>query len=166
MTENERLNNAIIAAIEERDRLRAERDDFYSDYRMKCDKETKALHVERDDLAAENRTLRNAAVTAAERCDALAAELDDVKGPQFDRKIAAVAAGWKVRTERAESDLAAARALLMDVMRSLAAAISLLERGGKQAKKAAPSDKMFDQMLVDYRNSLERGCAALAEGKP
>lgn len=26
MTENERLNNAIIAAIEERDRLRAERD--------------------------------------------------------------------------------------------------------------------------------------------
>ncbi|MBK8688984.1 MAG: hypothetical protein IPN24_11265 [Betaproteobacteria bacterium] len=30
--------------------LRAERDDFYSDYRMKCDKETKALTVERDAL--------------------------------------------------------------------------------------------------------------------
>jgi hypothetical protein len=32
---------------------------------------------------------------------------------------------------------------------SLAAAISLLEKGGK---KAAPSDKMFEQMLTDYRN--------------
>jgi hypothetical protein len=35
---------------------------------------------------------------------------------------------------------------------SLAAAISLLERGGK---KAAPSDKMFAIMLNDYRRSLE-----------
>lgn len=52
--------------------------------------------------------------------------------------------------------------LLVDVMSSLAAAISLLERGGKHAKKAAPSDKMFDQMLVDYRGSLERGRSALA----
>ena len=31
----------------------------------------------------------------------------------------------------------------------------------KAAKKAAPSDKMFDQMLADYRASLERGRAAL-----
>lgn len=36
---------------------------------------------------------------------------------------------------------------------SLAAAISLLERGGK---KAAPSDTMFEQMLTDYRNALAR----------
>jgi hypothetical protein len=36
----------------------------------------------------------------------------------------------------------------------------LLERGGR---KAAPSNKMFDQMLVDYRNSLERTRTALAE---
>lgn len=43
--------------------------------------------------------------------------------------------------------------VLVSVMASLAAAISLLERGGK---KAAPSDKMFDQMLADYRGSLER----------
>ena len=49
---------------------------------------------------------------------------------------------------------------LVDVLASLAAAISLLERGGK---KAAPSDKMFEQMLIDYRASLERGrTAALA----
>ena len=40
---------------------------------------------------------------------------------------------------------------------SLVAAISLLERGGK---KAAPSDKMFDQMLVDYRNAVEKARAA------
>ena len=47
----------------------------------------------------------------------------------------------------------------IDVMASLAAAISLLERG---SKKAAPSDKMFDQMIIDYRNSLERARAALS----
>ncbi|QIG76175.1 hypothetical protein EVC24_154 [Rhizobium phage RHph_I4] len=35
---------------------------------------------------------------------------------------------------------------------SLAAAISLLERS---PKKAAPSDKMFDQMLDDYRKALD-----------
>ena len=48
---------------------------------------------------------------------------------------------------------------------SLAAAISLLERGGKAAKRAAPSDRMFDQMLDDYRRSLETLRAALAETK-
>jgi Lar family restriction alleviation protein len=44
---------------------------------------------------------------------------------------------------------------------SLAAAISLLKRGGKAAKKAAPSDKMFDQMVRDYEASLDRARAAL-----
>ena len=51
-------------------------------------------------------------------------------------------------------------AAAINVAASLAAAISLLERGGK---KAAPSDKMFEQMLVDYRNSLERARAALKD---
>jgi hypothetical protein len=46
---------------------------------------------------------------------------------------------------------------------SLAAAISLLERGGKAAKKAAPSDKMFDQMLVDYRRALDAARNTLKE---
>lgn len=46
--------------------------------------------------------------------------------------------------------------LLIDVGSRLAAAISLLEGGGKAAKKAAPSDKMFDQMIIDYKASLER----------
>lgn len=43
---------------------------------------------------------------------------------------------------------------------SLAATISLLERTPK-AKMAAPSNTMFEQMLVDYRNSLEAARAAL-----
>ena len=48
--------------------------------------------------------------------------------------------------------------VLIRVLASLAAAISLLERTPK-AKKAAPSDKMFEQMLIDYRNALEAGRA-------
>ena len=54
------------------------------------------------------------------------------------------------------------RRVIVDLAAHLAAAISLLERGGNAAKKAAPSDKMFDQMLTDYRASLERARAALA----
>jgi hypothetical protein len=41
---------------------------------------------------------------------------------------------------------------------ALSAAISLLERGGREA---APSDKMFEQMLVDYKNSLDSLMVAL-----
>lgn len=44
---------------------------------------------------------------------------------------------------------------------SLAAAISLLERAPK-AKKAAPSDRMFEQMLCDYRKALDEARASLA----
>ena len=58
------------------------------------------------------------------------------------------------------------RKALISTAASLAAAISLLERGGKAAKKAAPSDKMFDMMLEDYRNSLNKARAALAKGDP
>ena len=47
---------------------------------------------------------------------------------------------------------------LKDVLASLAAAHSLLSRGGK---KAAASDKMFEIMLSDYEKSIERGRAAL-----
>lgn len=60
------------------------------------------------------------------------------------------------RIKALEDRLATARDGLIDVAASLAAALSLLERGGKAAKKAAPSDKMFDQMLKDYRASLAR----------
>jgi hypothetical protein len=51
----------------------------------------------------------------------------------------------------------AEREALLDVTASLVAAVSLLRRGGK---KAAPSDRMFEQMLLDYENSIERGRAA------
>jgi predicted phage gp36 major capsid-like protein len=62
--------------------------------------------------------------------------------------------------EAARDDTKKAVEAAVDAGASLAAAISLLERGGR---KAAPSNKMFDQMLVDYRNSLERTRTALAE---
>jgi hypothetical protein len=45
---------------------------------------------------------------------------------------------------------------LVGLVASLAAAISLLERTPK-AKKAAPSDTMFEMMLSDYRKALEAG---------
>jgi len=48
---------------------------------------------------------------------------------------------------------------------SLVAAISLLERGGKSAKKAAPSDKMFDQMIADYKASVGHARAAIMKAR-
>lgn len=48
------------------------------------------------------------------------------------------------------------RAALLCIAASLSAAISLLERTPK-SKKAAPSDRMFDQMIADYKKSLEEG---------
>ena len=62
--------------------------------------------------------------------------------------------------EELEAKLARAVEAGVDVAASLNAAISLLERGGK---KAAPSDKMFAQMLVDYSASLDRFRTTLAE---
>lgn len=53
----------------------------------------------------------------------------------------------------------------IDLAAHLAAAISLLERGGKAAKKAAPSDKMFDQMIRDYKRSLNKARTALTQTK-
>ncbi len=50
------------------------------------------------------------------------------------------------------------RDIVIDLCASLAAAISLLEHS---PKTGAPSNKMFDQMLKDYRASLERGRAFL-----
>jgi hypothetical protein len=52
------------------------------------------------------------------------------------------------------------RDVLVSVAASLAAAISILERT-PAAKKAAPSNTMFAQMLDDYRASLERARAYL-----
>lgn len=54
----------------------------------------------------------------------------------------------------------ALREALLGTTASLVAAISLLERGGK---KAAWSDKVFEQMLVDYQASVDSARAVLQE---
>src|SRR3954452_24881213 len=63
----------------------------------------------------------------------------------------------------AQSDAEPKRDAFTQVLASLVAAVSLLKRGGKAAKKAAPSDKMFDQMIIDYERAIEQGRAALAQ---
>lgn len=55
---------------------------------------------------------------------------------------------------------AAPSGVIIHAIASLAAAISLLERTPK-AKKAAPSDRMFEQMLCDYRKALDEARAVL-----
>ena len=60
----------------------------------------------------------------------------------------------------ADAMLKAEREKAIPVAASLAAAISLLERGGKNA---APSDRMFEQMLKDYRGSLDDFRALISE---
>lgn len=55
------------------------------------------------------------------------------------------------------------RDVAMAALASLRAAISLLERGGK---KAAPSDLMFAQMLLDYHKAADDSAAYLASPAP
>jgi hypothetical protein len=62
--------------------------------------------------------------------------------------------------KRRQSNAEPARDIFMEVLASLVAAVSLLKAGGKEA---APSDKMFDQMILDYERAIERGRAALAQ---
>lgn len=54
---------------------------------------------------------------------------------------------------RLSNQIEALEAAVIDALSSLVAAVSLLERG---EKKAAPSDKMFAQMLIDYNSAIER----------
>ena len=54
----------------------------------------------------------------------------------------------------------AKREIVVDLLASLVAAVSLLKRG---SKKAAPSDKMSDQMIADYERSIAHGRAYLLE---
>lgn len=61
------------------------------------------------------------------------------------------------------AELARTREALTRTTVSLIAAISLLKGGGK---KAAASDKMFEQMLRDYQRAVDLGCAALAKPEP
>lgn len=73
----------------------------------------------------------------------------------------ALTKAWNDRAAPAPQPDTDEREALLSTAASLAAAISLLERGGKAVKKQAPSDKMIDQMLSDYRASLERARSAL-----
>lgn len=52
------------------------------------------------------------------------------------------------------------REIVIDLLSSLVAAVSLLKNG---SKKAAPSNRMFDQMIADYERSIERGRAVMKE---
>jgi hypothetical protein len=53
----------------------------------------------------------------------------------------------------------AEREIVIDLLSSLVAAVSLLKRGSKEA---APSDRMFDLMIADYERAIARGAAAFA----
>lgn len=64
------------------------------------------------------------------------------------------------RAKSAERQVETLREALKDATAHLVAATSLLERGGE---KAAPSGKMFAQMLVDYQTSADRARAALTK---
>ena len=87
---------------------------------------------------------------------------DDGKdsGGVLAAKVPECAALLQARAERAEAEVARLHGITVGATASLAAAISLLERGGK---RAAPSGKMFAQMLMDYKASLKRARAALRE---
>jgi hypothetical protein len=78
-------------------------------------------------------------------------------------RIAEIRKECAEQVARLSAELAAERArraevekVAIDVGASLAAAISLLERGGE---RAAPSRKMFNVMLTDYKKSLARARA-------
>jgi len=64
--------------------------------------------------------------------------------------------GW----DKADAENEKLREAALDALAGLVAAHSLLKRGGK---KAAPSDKMFEQMLCDYGATITRVRAALRE---
>jgi hypothetical protein len=88
----------------------------------------------------------------------------DIQKLTKERDAAIYALGeWGRKAGTFEARVAELEEVAVDVMASLAAAISLLERGGK---KAAASDKMFAQMLVDYNASLDRARAALWMAEP
>ena len=94
--------------------------------------------------------------TLVERLEHCSANTRD----EYLHELAGRAATRITALEAREAELVGA---VIDCAASLKAAISLLERGGKSAKKAAPSDKMFDLMVADYKASLERARATLAQ---
>ena len=74
----------------------------------------------------------------------------------------AVARAVAAETRIAELVAAPTHQAIIHAVASLAAAISLLERTPK-TRWAAPSNKMFVQMLEDYRNALANARTALGD---
>ena len=78
----------------------------------------------------------------------------DDEAAQICRHVAKLEAKLRTLTEQRDKAVEG----LEDVLAHLMAANSLLSRS---PKKGAPSNKMFDQMLADYRASEERGLSTL-----
>lgn len=106
---------------------------------------------------ASDRELKEAAATLR----ALLDERDALASDCLIQVATENAARHLAETERdaARAEVARMREAGLDALASLCAALDLLKRGGK---KAAPSDRMFEQMLKDYAASIERARAALA----
>jgi hypothetical protein len=68
----------------------------------------------------------------------------------------------EARVAELESGLRGFLAPILSALASLAAAISLLENGGR---RAAPSDKMYLIMLKDYNRALDAGREAFHEAR-
>ena len=90
-----------------------------------------------------------------------------VKGPDGEANAAYIVHACN-NYPKAQALADALREAAIEVAAALAAAISLLERGGKAAKRAAPSDRMFDEMVADYKARLERARSIIAawDAKP
>ena len=131
--------------------------------------QVEALGNERNRLLAEELKTQLEITSLREELYGANAEIDQFSGILADYKNAAASEAERANELTAENialreENARLREALIDILASLVASVDLLERGGK---KAAPSDKMFAQMLVDYKNSIERGravAAAIREG--
>jgi hypothetical protein len=76
------------------------------------------------------------------------------------RDVAAALRSLAAERDALQAEKARLREAALDALAGLVAAHSLLKAGGK---KAAPSDKMFAQMLSDYDAAITRTRAALGE---
>lgn len=126
--------------------------------------------VNDESLATDALFYRAGAAASAERIKELEAELKDTEQDLHDYSVElgrltsalnkghreSVLIGQQMSAERIKE----LEEALIKTGASLAAAISLLEHGGR---KAAASDKMFEIMLEDYRAALSEARALLKE---
>ena len=89
----------------------------------------------------------------------LSAEID---AGMHDDELSDMAPAYRAGAAASAERIKKLRRALINTGANLLAAISLLENGGK---KAAPSDKMFEIMLSDYRAAGDRAAALLKEIK-